>query len=107
MTMKRSRWVALAVVLAVSGSFGSCLLTERRAETKAKSFCARFVIGGDFNQAVAAVNAAMDAKKGAFVHEGEQTVFVSYSGVPPYSRHLCSIDGIDDKIIRVSYEHVD
>jgi hypothetical protein len=99
--------VTLAIVLAVSGSLGSCLLTERRAKARANAFCARFVTGGDFNQAVAAVNAAMDAQKGAFEREGEQTVFVSYSGVPPFSYHLCSIDGIDGKIIRVTYEHVD
>ena len=105
--MKRSHWVVFAILLVVFGSFGSCMLAEHRAESKAKAFCSRFVVGGDFKQAIGAVNVATDAQKGTFEHEGEQTVFVSYTGVPPYSRYLCLIDGVDGKIIDVRYEHLD
>mgnify|MGYP001609683751 CR=1 FL=1 len=105
--MKRSHWVVFAILLVVFGSFGSCMLAEHRAESKAKAFCSRFVVGGDFRQAIGAVNVATDAQKGTFEHEGEQTVFVSYTGVPPYSRYLCLIDGVDGKIIDVRYEHLD
>ena len=105
--MKLSRWVTLAVLLAAFGSFGSCMLAEHRAETNAKLFCSRFTIGGDFNQAIGAVNAALNVQKGTFEHEGEQTVFVSYSGAPPFSGHVCSIDGVGGKIVRVQYEHMD
>jgi hypothetical protein len=105
--MKPSRWISLTLILAVVGSFGSCVLAEQRAEKKAKIFCSRFEIGSEFKQAVEAVNAVMDAQKGALEHQGEQTVFVSYAGAPPFSGHTCSIDGVDGKIIRVQYEHID
>jgi hypothetical protein len=103
--MKLGRWVALAAVLAVSAGIGSCMLAEKRAKTKAQAFCGRFTVGDDFNQAVAAVDAATDAKKHAFEHEGKQTVSVTYFGVPPFSYYLCSIDGADGKIVRVTYEY--
>ena len=105
--MKPRRWIGLAVLVTVLGSFGSCVLAERRAETKAKAFCSRFVVGGDFSQAMASVNAVTDAYKGAYEHEGQQTVFVSFNGIPPFSRHVCSIDGVSGKIIQIRYEHVD
>jgi hypothetical protein len=105
--MKLRRWVHLAVLFAILASFGSCVVAERRAETKAKAFCSRFAVGGDFAHAIASVNAATDASKGTFEHEGEQTVFVSFNGVPPFSGHVCSIDGVNGKIIHVTYEHLD
>lgn len=105
--MKLGRWVSLVVLIIIVGSFGSCVFAERRAETRAKAFCARFVVGGDFKEAIGAVNAATDVQKGTFEREGEQTVFVSYAGAPPFSGHVCSIDGIDGKITHVRYEHLD
>jgi len=105
--MKRRRWISLTVLVAILGGFGSCVLVERRAEIRAKAFCSRFVAGGDFKEAVKTVNAVTDAQKGTFEREGELTVFVSYAGAPPFSGHVCSIDGIDGKIAHVRYEHVD
>ena len=105
--MRLGRWAALMVFIAVVGSFGSCVLAERRAETRAKAFCSRFVVGGDFKEAIGAANAVTDAQKGTFETDGEQTVFVSYSGAPPFSRHVCSINGVDGKITHVRYEHLD
>ena len=105
--MKLRRWISLAVLVAILGSFGSCVFAERRAEIKAKTFCSRFEVGGDFKEAIGAVNAVTDVQKGTFEREGEQTVFVSYVGTPPFSGHVCSIDGIDGKITHVRYEHLD
>lgn len=105
--MKLRRWISLAVLVAILGSFGSCVLAERRAQIKAKAFCSRFVVGGDFKEAIGAVNAVTNAQKGTFETDGEQTVFVSYAGAPPFSGHICSIDGIDGKITHVRYEHLD
>jgi hypothetical protein len=105
--MKLRRWIYLAVLVAILGSFGSCVLVERRAETKAKALCSRFVVGGDFAQAKASVNTVTDA---SFIdtdeNEGQQTVFVGFGGVA-FSRHICSIDGVNGEITQVTYEHLD
>ena len=54
--MKASTGITLVIIGAlIVGGVG---LVERRAEAKAKALCSRFTVGGDFNQAIEAVNAS-------------------------------------------------
>ncbi len=99
--MRASTWVTLAIIGAL---FGGCVLAEHRAEAKAKAFCSRFTVGGDFDNAIEAVNAS-GAPHGAYERSGEKTAYVSYMGVPPFSVHICFIDGVGGKIIRLRPEH--
>ncbi len=100
--MKPSTGITLAIIgaLIVGGTF----LLERRAEAKAKAFCSRFTVGGDFNQAIEAVNAS-GVPYEEYEGSGENTVLVKYMGVPPFSLHICFIDGVEGKIIRLRQEH--
>ncbi len=98
--MRASTWVTLAIIGAL---FGGCVLAEHRAEANAKAFCSRFTVGGDFNKAIEAVDAS-GAYHGAYESSGEKRAFVSYMGVPPFSRHICFIDGVGGKIIRLRQE---
>lgn len=100
---KATKWITVGTVVAMSGS---CMFAENRAERNANAFCSRFTLGGDFNQAVDAVNAArgtyfkydrLDEKS------GERTVSVVYMGVGPMSRHGCYLVGAEGKIIHVGY----
>lgn len=100
--MKASTGITLATFGALL--IGGALLLEQRAEAKAKAFCSRFTVGGDFNQAMEAVNAS-GAHHGAYERSGEKTVYVQYMGAPPFSLHICFIDGVGDKIIRLRPEH--
>ncbi len=100
--MKASTGITLVIIGALI-VVGVGLL-ERRAEAKAKAFCSRFTVGGDFNQAIEAVNAS-----GVPYEENEssdeKTVYVRYMGLPPFSVHICFIDGVGGKIIRLRPEH--
>jgi len=100
--MKASTGITLVIIgaLIVGGTF----LLERRAETKAKAFCSRFTVGGDFNRAIEAVNAS-GVPYEEYESSGENTVLVKYMGVPPFSLHICFIDGVGGKIIRLRQEH--
>ncbi len=100
--MKASTGITLAIIgaLIVGGTF----LLERRAETRAKAFCSRFTVGGDFNQAIEAVNAS-GVPYEEYESSDENTVLVKYMGVPPFSLHICFIDGVEGKIIRLRQEH--
>ncbi len=60
-----------------------------------------------FEEAIKAANAAAEARKDIIERDGKKTVFVIYTGIPPFSRHVCFIDGIDGKIIDLRYEYMD
>jgi len=100
--MKANTGITLAIIGALI--VGGVFLVERRAETKAKAFCSRFTVGGDFNQAIEAVNAS-GAPHGAYEGSDVKTVYVRYMGVPPFSVHICFIDGVGGKIIHLRPEH--
>ena len=100
--MKASTGITLGIIGALI--VGGVFLVERRAEARAKAFCSRFTVGDDFNQAIEAINAS-GAPHGAYEHSDEKTVYVKYMGVPPFSVHICFIDGIGGKIIRLRPEH--
>ena len=101
--MKASTGITLAIIGAlIVGGVG---LVERRAEAKAKAFCSRFTVGGDFNQAIEAANAS-GVPHHAYESSDEKTVYVQYAGVPPFSVHICFIDSVGGKIIRVRPAHI-
>lgn len=100
--MRVSTWVT---TLAIIGALiGGVIFAEHRAEAKAKAFCSRFTVGGDFNKAVEAVNAS-GVPYEEYESSGENTVLAKYMGVPPFSLHICFIDGVGGKIIRLRQEH--
>ena len=99
--MRVSTWVfTLAIIGSLSGGF---VFVEHRAETKAKALCSRFTVGGDFNNAIEAAKAS-GVPYEEYESSGENTVFVKYMGVPPFSLHICFIDGVGGKIIRLRQE---
>ncbi len=97
--MRARTWVTPAIICAL---FSGCIYAEIRAEAKAKAFCSRFTVGGDFNEAIEATNAS-----GVYHRVGEKAAFVMYMGVPPFSRHMCVIDGAEGKITRLRQVHLD
>ncbi len=101
--MRVSTWVTLVIIGAL---FGGCVFAEYRAEANAKAFCSRFTVGGDFNKAVEAVTAS-GGPHHTYESSGEKTAYISYMGVPPFSRHICFIDGVRGKIIRLRQVHFD
>lgn len=96
-------WLAMALV-----SFASCSQLEQRAETGARKFCSSLAVGGSFEQAVTAATSEAAARKHRSKGDmGEDVLWVSYLGVPPFSRHLCIVEGIKGRISNVEYSHLD
>jgi hypothetical protein len=101
--MRARTWVTPAIICAL---FSGCIYAEIRAEAKAKAFCSRFTVGGDFNKAIEAADAS-GAYYSVSENSGENTVFVMYMGIPPFSRHICFIDGVEGKIVGLRQVHFD
>lgn len=96
-------WLAVVLVL-----FANCSQVEQRAKTNAKTFCSRIAVGGSFEQAVAAATSETVAhKRQTKGDKGEDVLWVRYLGTPPFSRHICVIEGIKGKISSVEYLHLD
>lgn len=105
--VRGSLWILSAVFVVMCASLGGCIYADGRAETRAHAFCSRFAVGGDLNDAIAATRMITDAGRNVHDHDGERTVLVTFMGAPPFSQFLCTIDGIDGKIVRVRYDHWD
>jgi len=101
--MRLRTWVTPAIICAL---FSGCIYAEIRAEANAKAFCSRFTVGVDFNKAVEAADAS-DAYHNVVKDSGENSLFVMYMGIPPFSRHICFIEGVGGKIVRLSQKHFD
>ncbi len=96
-------WLAVALVL-----FANCSHVEQSAETSARMFCSRFAVGGSFEQAVVAARSEAAARqRRSKGDKGEDVLWVVYLGTPPFSRHICVVEGIKGKISNVEYLHLD
>ncbi len=96
-------WLVVVLVL-----FANCSQVEQRAETSARMFCSRVAVGGSFEQAVAAAMSETTARKHqSRGDKGEDVLWVTYLGIPPFSRHLCMVEGIKGKISKVEYMRLD
>jgi hypothetical protein len=100
--MKARTGIQLAIIGVLV--IGGIVVAEERGDAKAKAFCSRFTVGGDFNQAIEAVNES-GAYHGAYERSGEKIVYVQYLGFPPFSAHICFIDSVGGKIIRLRPTH--
>lgn len=96
-------WLAVALVL-----FANCSHVEQSAETSARMFCSRFAVGGSFDQAATTATLETAARKRQSKGDnGEDVLWVVYLGTPPFSRHICVVEGIKGKISNVEYLHLD
>ena len=100
--MKASTGIQLTIISVLL--IGGIVVAEERGDAKAKAFCSRFTVGGDFNQAIKAVNES-GAYHGTYERSGEKIVYVQYLGFPPFSAHICFIDSIGGKITRLRPTH--
>jgi hypothetical protein len=96
--MKARTGIQLAIISALL--IGGIVVAEERGQAKAEAFCSRFAVGGDFNQAIETVNES-GTYHGAYERSGEKIVYVQYLGFPPFSAHMCFIDSVGGKIIRL------
>ena len=103
--MSRRIWIfAIAVILLVGGFIIFASISERSAESKARSFCSKFRTGDDFNAAIDLMNSTEASDKWI---SKENRLSIMFSSYDPQSVYACEIDGKDGKIVNVRYRHLD
>ncbi len=103
--MRARRWVFWSAVLAVViGAAAAVGLVESDAEAKARAFCDRFLAGSPLADVAAAARDAGDPKH-RMIRAGE--ISIAYIGLPPFSRHVCTVQGKSGKVTKAWYVYID
>lgn len=104
-TMRINRWVFWSVLLGTPVALiAFVILVEANATAKARAFCDRFPTGSSLADVATAARDAGD-RRHRIVRAGE--ISIAYIGLPPYSRHACTITGESGKVTKASYVHLD
>jgi len=97
-------WLALIVAGMAWGMY-----REPIAKQEAKDFCATVKVGqstdGIQKQALASGVSDMSAKW-LLGGDGTRTMFVTFTGMPPFSRHSCVIKAAE-VVVSAEYSHMD
>jgi len=96
------RWIIALVV--VVGILAWGWQVEHRAESKAKDFCNGVAVGSSFAD-LAEIVKTVGEDRLRFIHE--DSISVGFTGIPPFSRHVCVIDRSEDKVAAKRYVYVD
>lgn len=103
--MRIRRLALWGVLLATPiGLAVSCSLVEANAEARARAFCNRFPIGSSVAEVAKAARDAGDSRH-RMIRASD--ISIAYIGVPPFSRHVCSIEGESGKVTKARYVHID
>lgn len=98
----------LAVLLLAFAAFvGYGAWAERSAESKVSALCASIGAGQDpaAVQDRAIADGADDARLESI--EGQDTLVITYVGLPPFSRHLCLVQVQNGRVVSASRSHLD
>ncbi len=102
--MMSRKWIVISAVLIVIGGFVVfASVSERAAEGKAKSFCAQFKAGDDFESAIALMNSTPSTDK--WINAGNR-LSIMFSSYDPQSVYACEIGSRDGKITDLRYRHL-
>jgi hypothetical protein len=100
--------IGIWLVLIIAGMAWG-LYREPIAKQEAKDFCATVKVGqktdGLQEQALASGASEMRAKW-ILSGDGTRTMFVTFIGIPPFSRYSCVIKATD-VVISAEYDHMD
>ena len=79
-------------------------LVEANAEAKARAFCDRFPADSSLADVARAAREAGDPRH-RIIRAG--AISIAYIGVPPFSRHVCTVTGESGKVTKTWYAHLD
>jgi hypothetical protein len=103
--MRTRRWVLWTVLLVVPiGLIAWISFVEADAETKARTFCERFPVGSALADVAAAAPDVGDRRHRII---SANQVSIAFIGVPPFSRHVCTVDGQSGKVTGARYFRLD
>ena len=95
-------FVGALILLVACSVYG--IRSERHAERAAREFCSRIQIGGEFG---AAQRLAESAGEDRLRSIRAERITVGFTGLPPWSRHLCDIEREGDRVLSASYRYLD
>lgn len=103
--MRTKRWVLWGAFLAAfTGLAAWVSFVEANAEAKARAFCERFPLGSSLVNVAAAARDVGDQRH-RVIRAGE--ISIAYIGVPPFSRHVCTLEGRSGKVTKAWYAYLD
>jgi hypothetical protein len=94
----------MVVGLILFGLLGYALLREHRARTDAHAFCDAVTVGAPMAPIrIGAQGLGMDRLR----HIGDERVVIGFMGIPPFSRHLCTVYAEDGRVTSAEYFYLD
>ena len=100
---------ALAIVLVFALFAGYGFYAEHSAKTKAAAMCASIKPGQDpaplLNRAIA--DGASDFQTRWGKMSGLDTLFITYVGLPPFSRHMCLVQAKNGRVLSAKQSYLD
>ena len=94
----------VTAALLLAAVIAAMATAEWRARGRAQAFCERFAVGGE----MAAVRAAASAEGDRLLRSLQpDRISVGYTGLPPFSRHLCVIESREGRIVAVRRVRLD
>ncbi|MFN2200065.1 MAG: hypothetical protein ACK2UO_02610 [Caldilineaceae bacterium] len=79
-------------------------MAERNAEARAREFCYEFPVGSPYADAEIAARVSGDPRH-RIIHADE--ISIAYIGLPPFSRHVCTLKGNSGRVVDARYAHLD
>jgi hypothetical protein len=109
------RWVvgfgkAVLAIAIVMGSLGGyAAYAEKKAYRQASTFCSTVHAGsaveGLLERAIAA--GASEQQSRWMEWQGSDTLLATYTGVPPFSRHICSVTAQGGRVVEAKLAYID
>jgi len=96
------RW--LVVLLIVVGLIIWGGLLEDGAESRAKQFCDSIIVGSLYVEAERRAKASGEDRLRII---SENSLTVGFTGIPPFSRHLCEVSRQGDNVSEKQYYYLD
>jgi len=96
-------WTA-ALTTAMFGVGMAVGVAERNAEERAREFCYEFPVGSPYADAEIAARVSGDPRH-RLIQADE--ISIAYIGLPPFSRHVCTLKGASGQVIDARYAHLD
>lgn len=106
----RKAFKVVAIVVGVPAAMiGYAMITEPRAEKKARQFCAELRLGMSTDGLDARAKAAGAEERFAKWMRSpyeRPVMLVTFNGASPFSRHICSVEG-DKTVEKFDYYYLD
>ena len=92
------------VLILVVGGLAWGWRVEQNAQISAKDFCDTVAIGSSFAE-VAETARAIGEDRLRLIQE--DSIIIGFTGIPPFSRHICDVRGKQGNVVSRAYIYLD